>query len=225
MSVVEIEGEYLDGFHVEHLPQFSDNQLDRAALSGLAGMRAVWLLYWLGQWDHLEDLGVDREHLEPILDEFRVRYGQRPTVRQVQQLKKIPELVEASKELRTAYALKYLDKRPLRIERKQPMEMSIYHAEVKTQQEADDAVKYHEAEVKAAGGTMEVGYGRSGSGCIVMVKLPTELGVDPANLLPTAGLKFSKVRAQVQVPVPEQPEKDPRFPKSGLSSPKGGRRG
>jgi hypothetical protein len=192
--MVQIEGEYLDGFHIERIPQFSENQFDMNALSSIAGMRAVWLLYKLGRWDYLEDLGVDREQVEPALKQFR-HYEERLTVRQAQQLKKkVPALVEASKELRTAYALKHLDRR-------KRMEMFIYHAETATSQQAKEAVKIHEPEIKAAGGSIEVGYGRSGTGGIVMVKLPASLDVQPENLLAGSGLKFSKVRAQViQVP-------------------------
>lgn len=189
-----VEGEALDGFHLEIIPQLNtDNKFDRRALSSTAGMRAVWLLYLAGKWDYLEDLGVDRELVEPKLKQFQ-HYGRRLTTRQAQQLrKKVPEFVEASRELRLAYALKRLDEKE--------KSMVIYHAEVASAELAEETVKTHKAEIEAAGGTMEIGFGRSGSGAIVMVKLPSDLHVQPENLLSGSGLRFSKVRAQVvQVP-------------------------
>jgi hypothetical protein len=80
----------------------------------------------------------------------------------------------------------------------QDQDRVIYHAETKTVKEAEEAVARHSQEIVAAGGTMGVGYGRQKSGGgIVMITLPASLEVDPANLLPGSGLRFSKVRAQV----------------------------
>lgn len=108
--MVTVHGEVLDGFSIEAIPQFNtDDAFDWDALSERAGMRAVWLLYQLGKWEYLEDLGVNRAKVEPRLLAFS--YGRTLTVRQIQQLKKkVPELVAASKELRLAYALKFYDK-------------------------------------------------------------------------------------------------------------------
>lgn len=181
------------------------------ALSALAGMRAIWLLYLRGRWDLLEDLGIDRNRLEPALKQFN--YGDPLTIRQAQQLyKKVPELVEASRELRLAYALKQLDRPRGPRRRKQMSDMVIYHAEVSSAVEAADAVKFHTQEIQAAGGTIEAGFGRGQSGAIVMVKLPASLQVDPANLLPGSGLRFGRVRAMV-VPFPQNMGEDPRLPK------------
>lgn len=108
--MIRVQGELLDGFTIEAVPQFNrDDAFDMDALSDRAGMRAVWLLYQSGRWDYLEDLGLSREKLEPVL--LRFQYGRVLTVRQIQQLKKkVPELLEASRELRLAYALKFYDK-------------------------------------------------------------------------------------------------------------------
>lgn len=209
-----VEGELLDGYHVEDIPQFyTDNQFDINALSAIAGMRAVWLLCLAGKWDHLEDLGVDRAEVEPLIKQFK-HYDRRLTIRQAQQLqKKVPQLKEASTELRLAYALKQLDRPQAQKGKKQmdqqPNDMFIYHAEVSTADEANAAVTAHKAEMESAGGSIEAGFGRVGSSSIVMVKLPARLNVDPQNLLTGSGLRFSKVRAQV-VPVPQNMGEDPR---------------
>lgn len=201
MAIV-VEGEFLDGYHLETIPQFSDNQFDKDALSSIAGMRAVWLLYRMGKWEHLEDLGVIRSEVEPVLNQCCTRYGDRLTTRQAQQLQKnVPQFKEASTELRLAYALQQR-------ERSKPMTDIIYHAEVKSAEEANTAVKEHAEQIKAAGGTIVAGYGRGGSGAIVMVKLPAELDVDPANLLSGSGLRFSRVKAQV-IQVPTDMGEDP----------------
>jgi hypothetical protein len=197
--VVTIEGEFLDGFYIEAIPQYNtDDVVDMNALSSIAGMRAVWLLYFLDKWEHLEDLGVDRSEIEPVLKEFR--YGRRLTARQAQQLqKKVPALVEASKELRLAYALKQLDRK----KRRKRMDMTIYHAEISSAKLADEIAKRHRPEIEAARGSIEVAHGMGkGNSSIVMVKLPALPVVDPANILPGSGLRFSTVRAQV-VPVPK----------------------
>lgn len=209
--MLTVAGEVLDGFHLETIPQLSSsNSFDINALSATAGIRAVWLLYIAGEWEHLEDLGVNREEVEPVLK--RLRYGARLTEWQAGQLqKKVPSLKEASTELRIAYALKTgTKKRRTKMEdetTQQTNRLYIYHAEVGTSAHADDIVKRHKPEIEAAGGTIEAGHGRGNS--IVMVKLPASLNVDPANILAGSGLKFSKVRAQV-VPVPQDQGPDPR---------------
>lgn len=209
-----VEGELLDGYHIEQLPEFNtDDTVDMNALSAIAGMRAVWLLYIAGKWDHLEDLGVDREEVEPALKQFK-HYGRRLTIRQAQQLaKKVPQLKDASTELRLAYALKQLDRKPKMTQRDdkttQQDDMLIYHAEVDTAEKAKEIVKTHSAQIEAARGSIEAGYGRGQNGAIVMVKLPAAQNVDPANLLSGSGLRFSKVRAQV-VAVPQNLGEDPR---------------
>lgn len=110
-----LDGELVDGYHVESVPQFNrDDTFDMNALSDRAGMRAIWLLYHRGQWEHLEDIGVDRSRVEPKLKRFK-HYGELLTPRQVAQVEKyVPEFVEASKELRLAYALKRLDEKTRR---------------------------------------------------------------------------------------------------------------
>lgn len=232
MNSIVINGELLDGYHIEQLPQFNtDNQVDMNALSSIAGMRAVWLLYFLGLWDHLEDLGVDRSEVEPVLKRCCTRYGRRLTARQAQQLqKKVPVLVDASKELRLAYALKSLDrdqrqldhsrvgdhsgplgkKKPERKTRMtQQPDMYIYHAEVPSAAEANEIVTRHTPQIEAAGGTIEAGHAIGRGGSIIMVKLPASLEVDPQNVLPGSGLKFSAMRAQV-VAIPKDMGPDPR---------------
>lgn len=195
MNTITFEGELLEGYHLETVPQFdTGKQFDRRALSAIAGMRAVWLLYRMGRWEHLEDLGVERDQVEPVLK--TLHYGARLTPSQVQQLyRRVPQLVEASRELRLAYALKILDKKERK--KKKKVDQTIYHAEVSSAQEADEKVAAHKAEIIAAGGTIEAGYARGRTGGIVMVKLPASRKVDPANLLPTSGLRFSRVIAQV----------------------------
>ncbi len=82
------------------------------------------------------------------------------------------------------------------------IQMFIYHAEISSAREADEIVKRHTPEIQAAGGSMEAAHNLGKGGSIVMVKLPAGLNVDPVNILPGSGLRFSKVRAQV-IPVPE----------------------
>ena len=167
--IVTVEGEQLDGFHIEHVPQINrDDQFDKAALSSIAGMRAVWLLYWLGRWEHLEDLGVNRTLVEPVLVQCCSGFGEKLTHRQARQLQSVPAMVEASRELRLAYALKNLDNQGKGYS---TMEQTIYHAEVPTVEEAKVVVQAHGPEIEAAGGTIEYGSSK-GAGSIVMVKLP-----------------------------------------------------
>lgn len=200
MMITTLEGEVLEGYHLETIPQFNtDDQVDMNALSSLAGMRAVWLLYQTGKWEHLEDLGVDRAKVEPVLK--GLRYDRRLTPQQAQQLqKKVPALVAASKELRLAYALKQMERKG--------KQMYIYLAEISSAVEAEEIVQRHAPEIEAAGGTIEAGHAGD-KGSIVMVKLPANLNVYPANVLPGSGLKFNKVRAAV-VAVPKDQGPDPR---------------
>jgi len=210
--MITVNGELLDGYHIEQLPQFNtDDHVDMNALSAIAGMRAVRLLYFTGKWDHLEDLGVDRAEVEPVLKQFR--YGRRLTIRQAQQLqKKVPALKDASTELRLAYALKQLDRSERKTKMQEPM--FIYHAEVDSGAKAEEIVKMHTTQIEAAGGSIQAGFGRGQNGAIVMVMLPASLKVEPANILPTSGLKFSAVRAQV-VEVPKDMGEDPRQRRGG----------
>jgi len=107
--MILLHGEMVEGYHVEAVPQFNtDDAFTYDALSERAGIRAIWLLYYDKQWEHLEDIGCERSTLEPAL--LRFSYGRRLTIRQVQQLRKVPAVVAASRELRLAYALKYYDK-------------------------------------------------------------------------------------------------------------------
>lgn len=104
---VYVEGELLDGFHVEHVPEFNrDDAYDENALNWLAGMRAIWLLYHRKQWDFLAEVGVRRGEVEGRLSSLF--YGERLTSSQAYSLaRRVPEIELASVKLRMKYALKY----------------------------------------------------------------------------------------------------------------------
>lgn len=105
--VLSIEGEMLDGFHVETVPEFNtDDEYSRYALGWLAGMRAIWRLYCNRRWQQLEYLGIDRKSVEPLLATFD--YGPRLTRRQAETLAlRVPSTETASMMLRMRYALLY----------------------------------------------------------------------------------------------------------------------
>jgi hypothetical protein len=111
--MINVGGELLDGFHFEQLPELNkDDTYSEDALSFLAGMRAVWLLYYKGQWSHLAEIGVRREQVENRLSVLP--YGGRLTQAQALSLaKRVPEMELASVRLRMRYALLY---RPRSIE-------------------------------------------------------------------------------------------------------------
>lgn len=105
--VVYVDGELLDGFHLEQTPQFnSDDAYDEDALNWLAGMRAVWLLYYRQHWSFLAELGVYERVVGDRLS--RILYGERLTQAQALSLaRRVPEMELASVKLRMRYALKY----------------------------------------------------------------------------------------------------------------------
>ncbi len=85
-------------------------RFDPDVLSPEAGVRAVWIMYRRGQWNRLEDFGLERATVEPLLDKFDYDYipGERLTASQARRVAElIPDVGEAGVELRLAYALGY----------------------------------------------------------------------------------------------------------------------
>lgn len=105
--MISVGGELLDGFHFEQVPEFNrDDTYSEDALSWLAGMRAVWLLYYKRQWEHLTEIGVKRVQVENRLSVLT--YGERLTQAQAKSLaNRVPEMELASVRLRMRYALLY----------------------------------------------------------------------------------------------------------------------
>jgi hypothetical protein len=85
-------------------------RFDPNVLSPETGVRAVWMMYRRGQWDRLEDFGIERAKIEPLLDKFDYEYipGERLTNSQARRVAElVPEIAGAGVELRLAYALQY----------------------------------------------------------------------------------------------------------------------
>ncbi len=75
-----------------------------------AGVRAVWLLYKRGKWSYLEDFGIERSVAERAFQKFEATHviGDRLTKVQVRRLARIvPGLLDAAREMRLAYALRF----------------------------------------------------------------------------------------------------------------------
>lgn len=206
--IIAVNGELVDGFHFEEVPQFNrDDSFDENALGNIAGMRAIWLLYQNGKWGYLEDLGVNREEVEPRLSRFK-HYGPRLTVRQAQQLRKhVPEFQEASQELRLAYALKQYDKvqkRKKRMDAKVTPENlgQVFLSEVPGDNGlAKEIVTTHEDQIHAAKGQIDWAAGDEDRPPIIRIIMPHQPIIDPARLLPGLGLSFNRVfGVVVQVP-------------------------
>ena len=89
-------------------------KFDKRATEAIAGVRAVWLLYKRGRWSYLEDFGVERDKVEPVLRTFEATHvinNDRLTTAQAKRLVKlVPEVADAGKELRLAYVLRFVDK-------------------------------------------------------------------------------------------------------------------
>ena len=85
---------------------------DDTMMSDVTGLRAVWWLYKRGLWSYLEDFGLRREDVEPALVKFDAEnvIKNRLTRPQARKLaRRVPQLREASVELRLTYALKMYD--------------------------------------------------------------------------------------------------------------------
>lgn len=102
-----MDEELLDGFHVETLPQFNtDDRPSEDAMSWVAGMRAVWMLYQRQEWDKLSTLGIVRTAVEERL--AKLSYNERLTTKQAVWLaRRVPEMESAALRLRFKYALKF----------------------------------------------------------------------------------------------------------------------
>lgn len=106
--MIDVGGDFVDGFHVESVPEFyTDEDYSADALGWQAGIKAVWLLYRRGRWEELGSLGVDVPALRNKLERFS-HYEDQLTKGQVLWLRdKVPEIEAASFRLRALYALKY----------------------------------------------------------------------------------------------------------------------
>ena len=86
-------------------------EFDGAALDWEAGIRACWLLFRWKKWEHLEDYGLERSVVEPLLEQFEnEEVPNRLTKAQCRKLvKRLPELEDVGREFRLQYALMYYD--------------------------------------------------------------------------------------------------------------------
>jgi hypothetical protein len=95
----------------------ADEKFDEKMLSDHVAVGAIWLLYKWGRWGALEDIGLEREKVEPLFKQFEAtnvtntKPGKQPlTKKQAQALEKlVPGLTEARIELQLAYMLKLVD--------------------------------------------------------------------------------------------------------------------
>jgi hypothetical protein len=214
--IIAVNGELIDGFHFEEVPQFNrDDPYDEEALGPVAGMRAIWLLYKAGRWDYLEDLGVSRARVEPKLQRFK-RYRTKLTLLQVRELyRMVPELVAASRELRLAYALKQYDKvdkikrrkeqMPINVNSENPGQVFLSPVPGGSNEKAQEIVATHKDQIEAAGGYIDWGAGNDEQPAMIRLIMPANLTLNPANLLPGLGLSFYPVYG-VRVPVPQKQE-------------------
>ena len=199
-------------------------------MSDVTGLRAVWWLYKRGMWGYLEDFGLKRENVEPALLRFDQEnvVKNRLTTPQARKLaRRIPELQEASVELRLTYALKMYDetikqagrKRPTRKKRKDKKvtedksvlpRMRYYAAQLTTFDEAEEVAKEHADAIVQAGGSINVGRDFSGDGATLLVSLPDGPNLD--ELLPNRAtwqeMAFYAAAAVEDMGVPSDPEAD-----------------
>lgn len=193
-----IQGEELDGFHIERVPQLMTQRFDRRALSPGVGMRAVWRLYRSGKWDFLEDLGVDVPTARRQLGACCAKYGELLTRAQLRQVRKrVPEFVRASQELRLAYALQFYEKGKKAMAKPD----QIFHAET-TDENARIVVERNKTQIESAGGTISYAKGYNNVPGVVMVTLPPSPVVLEKDILPAEGLTFKKVRGSMTVAIP-----------------------